>query len=557
MSDKELHSILKNFLSLPAETEWLEFKEAKNNFDFDDLGRYFAALSNEANLKGKEFGWLIFGVKDNSKSIVGSNYRSTNRAKLDSLKSEIANHTNGHTFQEIFELQLPEGRVVMFQIPAAPRGIPITWKGHFYGRNAESLSGLSISEIEQIRGQVIRYDWSEQIIEQAALEDLDSEAILKARQEYKLKYPGRAKDVDVWDDLTFLNKAKVTIQGKITNTAIILLGKEEATHWLNPFVCRMTWLRNDNNNYLHFDCPFLLNTERLLSQISNPIYRYLPDNTLFPREVRLYDGYVIREALHNCIAHQDYTKQERIMVIETHEDNLLFINAGSFLPQTVENVIEQDAPQAFYRNKFLTDAMVNLGMIDTIGSGIKRMFIEQKNRFFPLPDYDFSDPKHVRVRVFGKIINENFTRMLMNDTALSLQGTILLDKVQKRYPISDQDAKELKALGLIEGRKPNYLLTSSIASLVKKEAHYIQNRGFDKIYYQDLIIQYLRKFGTITREKTEELLLPKLPDILSSQQKINKIKNLLLEMKGKGILVREGAKKTTKWYLNKDKIKVK
>lgn len=553
MSDKELHIILKNFLSLPAETEWLEFKEAKNNFDSDDLGKYFAALSNEANLKGKEFGWLIFGVKDNSKSIVGSNYRSTNRAKLDNLKSEIANHTNGHTFQEIFELQLPEGRVVMFQIPAAPRGIPITWKGHFYGRNAESLSGLSISEIEQIRGQVIRYDWSEQIIEQATLEDLDPQAILKARQEYKLKYPGRGKDIDIWDDLTFLNKAKVTIQGKITNTAIILLGKEEATHWLNPFVCRMTLLRNDNSNYLHFDCPFLLNTERLLSQISNPIYRYLPDNTLFPREVRLYDGYVIREALHNCIAHQDYTKQERIMVIETHEDNLLFINAGSFLPQTVENVIEQDAPQAFYRNKFLTDAMVNLGMIDTIGSGIKRMFIEQKNRFFPLPDYDFSDPKHVRVRVFGKIINENFTRMLMNDTALSLQGTILLDKVQKRYPISDQDAKELKALGLIEGRKPNYLLTSSIASLVKKEAHYIQNRGFDKIYYQDLIIQYLRKFGTITREKTEELLLPKLPDILSPQQKLNKIKNLLLEMRSKDILVREGAKKTTKWYLNKDK----
>jgi ATP-dependent DNA helicase RecG len=556
MTDKELYIILKGFISLPAETEWLEFKEAKNNFDFDDLGKYFAALSNEANLKGQEFGWLIFGVKDNPKSIVGSNYRA-NRAILDKLKSEIANHTNGYTFQEIFELTLPEGRVVMFQIPAAPRGIPVTWKGHFYGRNAESLSGLSISEIEQIRSQVIRYDWSEQIIEQATLEDLDSEAILKARQEYKLKYPGRAKDVDVWDDLTFLNKAKVTIQGKITNAAIILLGKEEATHWLNPFVCRMTWLRNDNSNYLHFDCPFLLNTERLLSQISNPIYRYLPDNTLFPREVRLYDGYVIREALHNCIAHQDYTKQERIMVIETHEDNLLFINAGSFLPQTVENVIEQDAPQAFYRNKFLTDAMVNLGMIDTIGSGIKRMFIEQKNRFFPLPDYDFSDPKHVRVRVFGKIINENFTRMLMNDTALSLQWTILLDKVQKRYPISDQDAKELKAMGLIEGRKPNYLLTSSIASLVKKEAHYIQNRGFDKIYYQDLIIQYLRKFGTITREKTEELLLPKLPDILSKEQKHNKIQNLLKEMKKKEILVREGSKKTAKWYLNKGKIKVK
>jgi ATP-dependent DNA helicase RecG len=409
---------------------------------------------------------------------------------------------------------------------------------------------LSISEIEQIRGQAIHFDWSAQIVENATIDDLDHDAIVKARVEYKIKNPSRNIEIDSWDNVTFLNKAKITIRGKITNTAVILLGKEESTHLLNPSVCRMTWLRNDNQNYVHFDCPFILNTERLLKQISNPIFRYLPDNTLFPREIRLYDDYVIREALHNCIAHQDYSKQERITVIETNEDNILFLNAGSFLPQSVEKVIEQDAPQSFYRNKFLADAMVNIGMIDTIGSGIKKMFEEQKKRFFPMPDYDFSEQIHTKVKIFGKIIDEKFTRLLMKNTTLSLQTVILLYKIQKRQPITDFDAKLLKSTKLIEGRKPNYIINAGIASLIEQQTNYIKNKGFDKSYYQRLIIEYLKKFRTINKPKIDELLIDKLPDILTNIQKRNKIKNLVQEMKDRSVLIRQGSKKQAIWALN-------
>jgi ATP-dependent DNA helicase RecG len=554
MTDQELHTTLKKLMSLPAETEWLEFKEAMNSFGIDDLGKYFSAISNEANLKGKPFGWLIFGIKDKPKSVIGTQFRA-NRAKLDSLKLEIATHTlNGLTFQEIYELFLPDGRVIMFQIPAAPRGIPISWKGHFYGRNGESLGALNLSEIEAIRNELIVEDWSAQVIEDATIEDLNPSAILKARLEYKGKNPHRAKEADTWDDATFLNKVKVTIRGKITNAAIILLGNEESTHLLGRHSagCRMTWLRTDNDNYVHFDCPFLLNTERLLSQISNPIYRYLPDFTLFPREVRLYDAYVIREALHNCIAHQDYSMQERIMVIDTFEDNLLFINGGSFLPITIENVLEQDAPQPFYRNKFLVDAMVNLNMIDTIGSGIKKMFIEQKNRYFPLPDYDLTDPSHVRTRIYGKIIDENFTRTLINHAELSLSKVISLDRVQKRYPISDEDAKELKTEALIEGRKPNYFLASGIADIAGKQATYIRNRGFDKIHYQKMITEYIKVFGAINRDNIEKLIWDKLPDILNEKQKENKIRSLIREMREKKMITREGNKINAKWVVLKE-----
>ncbi len=162
MTPAEMQAKLTEFLSLPAETEWLEFKEAKNNFDFDDLGKYFSALSNEANLKGQAFGWLIFGVRDKPipRPVVGSQFRSR-RPDLDSLKQEIAILTSHHlTFEEIHEVPTPQGRVVMFQIPAALRGSPTSWKGHFYGRDHEALVPLNLHELEQIRRQVVQEDWS-------------------------------------------------------------------------------------------------------------------------------------------------------------------------------------------------------------------------------------------------------------------------------------------------------------------------------------------------------------------------------------------------------------
>jgi ATP-dependent DNA helicase RecG len=72
----DAYKTLQELLALPDETEWVEFKEAKNSFDSNDLGRYFSALSNEACLKGKICGWLVFGVRHKPRTVVGSQYRS-------------------------------------------------------------------------------------------------------------------------------------------------------------------------------------------------------------------------------------------------------------------------------------------------------------------------------------------------------------------------------------------------------------------------------------------------------------------------------------------------
>ncbi|MDR2906923.1 MAG: ATP-binding protein, partial [Bacteroidales bacterium] len=157
MEIHELEKILSEALALPAENEIVEFKEAKNNFDSSKIGEYFSALSNEANLKEKPCAWLIFGINDKHQ-IVGSDYR-LDRKKLDSLKKELGDLlTNNISFTAIHVLCKPEGRVIMFQIPAASQGIPVAFKGHYYGRLNESLVALNIQKIESIRNQVLNKD---------------------------------------------------------------------------------------------------------------------------------------------------------------------------------------------------------------------------------------------------------------------------------------------------------------------------------------------------------------------------------------------------------------
>ena len=152
MSESELLQLLNRLCGLPHETEWIEFKEAKKKYDFEKLGRYFSALSNEANLKKQACGWLIFGVKDD-RSVCGSHFRE-DPTNLDSLKQEIANHTTGNiTFEDIYVVNHSDGRVVMFKIPPALLGIPTGWKGHWYGRNGESIGPLNMQELETIRSQ--------------------------------------------------------------------------------------------------------------------------------------------------------------------------------------------------------------------------------------------------------------------------------------------------------------------------------------------------------------------------------------------------------------------
>ncbi len=435
--------------------------------------------------------------------------------------------------------------------------MPIAFEGHYYGRDGEELSALNPEEYERIRLQSQAEDWSSWIVDEASLEDLDPLAIKKARENYLSKFPDKAVEIAEWDHITFLNKAKITIKGKITRAAILLLGREESEHFTNPSEAKIRWVLKDISNnekdYEIFTIPFLLAVDKLYSKIRNLKYRYLKYGTLFPEEVLQYEPFVIRESLNNCIAHQDYRKGGRINVIQIEDDQLIFTNYGTFIPGSVEKVVMSDAPEEQYRNPFLATAMFNLNMVDTVGGGIKKMFKFQKDRFFPLPDYDFSDGK-VKVTVTGKILDKEFAHVLAQNPELSLSEIMMLDKVQKKQPITEEAAKHLKQLKLIEGRKPNYYISSFLVVSTSDEslkAQYIKQRGFDDKHYKDMIVEYLKEYGSASRKNIELLLFSKLPDVLNEKQKKYKIGNLLSSLRRSGIIVNIGVATKPKYILNK------
>lgn len=526
-----MEELLNKLLVSETETEVLEFKEAKNQYDKDKLGKYFSALSNEANLLEQKKAYLLLGI-DNDKNIVGTNITEK---QINEYKQEIASNTSPNiNFVKVQKIITKKGNVLIFEIPAAPLGMPIAWKGHYYARNGESLTALNIEKVERIRNQVSITDWSAKIVDEATIADLSIEAIKEARIQYQIKNTHLSEEMKHWNDFTFLNKAKITVNNKMTNTAILLLGKPEAEHFISPSIAKISWILKDKDNiekdYEHFSCPFLLSADKARAKIRNLNYRYLQEGTLFPQEVPQFDPYIIREALNNCIAHQDYTLGGKINIVEREDGMLTFSNSGSFIPEKIERVIQADAPENQYRNPFLATAMVNLNMIDTIGSGIKKMFIIQKNKFFPLPDYTFDNNK-VQVEIIGKVVDLDYARKLAELSSLTLPEIIALDKVAKKKDLTDFEIKDLKDKKLIEGRKPNFHISSAIAKITGEKTDYIKNRGIDDNYCQKIILDYLMEFEKAKREDFEKILFSKLSDVLSEDQKRNKIKNLLQKLK--------------------------
>lgn len=550
MEQSELRTLLGQLITA-WESEVAEFKQAGNDYDTDKIGEYFSALCNEANLRGAERAWLVFGVNDKSHTVVGTNYRPE-PDRLNSLKNQVAQGTEPSiTFRDIHALNDDCGRVVLFEIPAAPRGIPIAWKGHYYARAGESRIPLSLDKLDEIRQQTISQDWTAQVVVDATLDDLDEAAVRKARESFGQKYANRFAPDEVanWPLATFLDRARITQNDRITRTTLLLLGKAESTWRLSPHPAQLTWkLDGPERAYEHFGPPFLLSTSRLYQRIRNIQLRLLPLDELLPIEVSKYDQKIVLEALHNCIAHQDYARNGRIVVTE-RPDQLIFENEGNFFEGSPDDYLEGYKIPRRYRNPFLAQAMAELNMIDTMGYGIHDMYARQARRYFPMPDYDLNEVDAVKLTIYGGVVDPAYSRLLIQQTDLPLADVLALDRIQKKLPIPDDAVARLKRMKLIEGRKPNYYVSAAVAEATANKADYIRTRAQDDEFYAKLLSDYLRKFGEANRTEINKLLLDKLSDALTDKQKYNKISNLITKLRRRGVIVNTGSDAAPCWQL--------
>ena len=540
------------------ESETVEFKSASGSYSSDKIGQYFSAISNEANLKNQQFGWLILGVNETDKQhINGTNFKEGSAQNLGNFQYEISKDTtDGISFMDIKELFPVDedgrpNRVLMFKIPAAVAGIPTAWKNRYYAREGDSLVPLNQQKIDTIRNQE-RRDWSRQVVNEATIEYLDPDAIALARKNYKEKMNRDhiAEDVDSQTDEEFLTQLRLLVNGKATFAAMILLGKESCDHIFETpptIMWRLFAADGADKDYEIFSIPFINVSDKVLGKIRNLTYRYMPNQqSLFTQETEQYDPWLLRELLNNSIAHANYHLGGRIYVNE-FEDHITISNPGDFLPEKVETVLKPGYNPPFYRNQRLADGMVKFNMIDTATSGIRKVYRIQRNKYFPLPDYNLEDPKQVEVTVYGKVLDEKYTNLLYSNQDLDIETVFLLDRVQKKEIITKVDADRLKKQKLIEGRYPNVYVSFEIAKEVGDKAAYVRNRGLD----DEICIELIKKtlsFGPAKKHELFESIKHALPG-LTEEKKSKKLANLLQKMKREGIIDCRGSTQAAEWFL--------
>ena len=550
----EMPSLVHSLLA-DVETEVVEYKEAKRNFDFEKLGEYFSALSNEANLRNAECGWLLFGVT-NKREICDTAYRKEEcrpSVGLRSLKHKIAeNLNNGLTFEEIYEFDMDGKRVVAFQIPPCEFASPTTWRGVPWSRENESLKEMPRFKLEAIWGQS-RPDWSKRVSFEANLNDLDPEAVKFACERYVEKYATKQPAVKSLTEDEMLRKMGFLVHGHVTNAALVLLGRPESTIFLDGASPRITWTLYASDEhvetYEHFDPPFILQVDKVLEKIRNERYRYFDSQvTLFPTPANKYDPEVIRELLHNAIAHQDYRNSGKINVLE-YEDRLVFKNEGSFIPGVIEKAIEPGYKPPYYRNRLLADAMVKTEMIDQNAIGIRNIYEIQRGRMLPLPTYDLSEPNRVSVTIYGKVLNEEYTQLLALVPNMDLETVFMLDLVQKGSPITREQARILRSRGLVEGRYPRLSLSSKVAGIIGTHEEYVRQKGLDASICKELIVKLLRT-RPCTRAEVVSAISHALPEDMGDEQRKKHVSYLLQELRKEHRIRPDGARGNAKWVID-------
>ena len=351
MTELELKSFLKeNFPKENEKCEWKEFKSLKSSISArqgEDLISYISSISN------MEGGNIILGIEDKTLKIIG--IQDFHDYNIDNIKYRIlGNCTNlsSEGFDIVEYVTSDTNKIVwIVKVPKHQFRLPVYAHKKAWQRIGDNLVPMTKERLNNILNEnLIIEDWSKKIIEGVSIEDLDEEAIKKARKEFIKRNPKYIDEIEKWDNIKFLDKAKLTIQGKITRACFILLGKEEEEHYLDSAV-KIRWnlktLENQDKDFEIFSIPLILSVDEIYKKIRNLKYRYLREGTLFPDEVLRYDPFVIREPLNNAIAHQDYSKKGRINLVEFEDDHLIFTNLGTFLPKTVENVVLKDSPEEF------------------------------------------------------------------------------------------------------------------------------------------------------------------------------------------------------------------
>lgn len=546
------------------ENEVAEFKKADKGKDFDDVGKYFSALSNEANLRGRHYAWLVYGIDDKTQEAVGT------RAQFaKDFKQQIGLHTtNGLTFREIYEIAPNGNRVVLMQIPAAPAATPIAWKGHWYGRRGESLVPLDIEKLEKIRSQSGLSDWSAEIIHSATMSDIDSYAVSVLKKRYAKKQNN--DNFLTLSDAQVLSDLELITENGITKAAVLLVGTEKAIRQYMPHATIVLEYR-DNESDVEYKQRYEYQESFYLA--IDKVWQYINmRNTGIPihegpyiYNIPAFNESVIREAVCNAISHRSY-KIASETVIKLYPNKITIINAGGFpLGVTQENLLSVPSTP---RNRLLADVLAKTGVVERSGQGVDKIYRNTLSEGKDTPDYSNSNAYSVELTISAVIRHKAFALFiksvqdeLPDDEKLSVFDIIALEHIRDDdYADVKRDTiKKLIGKGLVEKsgqtRAMRYHLSRKYYDFIDDTAsHYKQQNDLDETVILPTLINYLTKYTSAKMGDFESLF----PGMFSRKQ----MRNIISGYVERKILIRTGTGPGTRYeisqeYAEKNKVMLK
>ena len=531
--------------------EWKGWRNLRHNVSGakgEDLLCYVSAL---ANMDG---GCVLIGVADASLVPTGIDEPGdyTPEELPHRLLGRCANLPSLGLHVEALRADDTGAAVWIVHVPRhAPRK-PVYAHDAAWQRDHDKLVPLREDRLAAILAEPLAgEDWSGFVVASAALDDLDPEALALARSQYADKH-ARDKwvgEVPGWSDAVFLDRARITARGGITRAALLLLGRAERAAARLGHPAEISWKLPAERVVEHFGPPFLLATSAVMQRIRNPIIKLFPETQLIPVQVPRYDSRLVLEAMHNCIAHQDYARGERI-VVEEWPHRLCLTNAGGFVDGRPEDYFGGGRTPNLYRNPWLAAAMDEIGMIDKAGFGISDMVRIQRQRFLPLPDYQGSTAARTVFNVMGQSLSQDYSRLLMERPDIDLATALVLDLLQKGLPLSAEQRRHLRDQGLIEGRGVRVTISAGVAAATGREAEYVAASGLDGMHFRALVLKLLAT-GPQPRAMIDRVLLDKLPaTIMGTSARRSYVRGLLREMARRGDIENVGgATKAARWAL--------
>jgi len=521
------------------EDEHLEFKEAKNRYDFEELTRYCVALANEGG------GKMVIGVSDRRpREVVGT-------LAFDDLERTKAGLTERLRLRiDAEEIRHPDGRVVIFNVPSRPLGLPIEYKRAYSMRAGDRLARMTTDMLKRIIDEV-RPDYSSEICPNASVADLSPSAIDRFRAMWRRKSGNQALAQVGTEQI--LADAELLLDGGLTYAALILFGTSSALgkHLAQAEVIFEYRSEEASLRYQQreeYREGFFLFMDDLWGTVNlrNEVHHF--QDGLFVGDVPTFNEVVVREGILNAVSHRDYRLGGSVFVRQFPR-TLEIVSPGGFPPGvTPESILWRQAP----RNRRIAEVLAKCGLVERSGQGANLMFEHCIREGKPVPDFADSDDYQVALTLRGEIQDPqllSFLARVRRETPLSFttEDLLVLDLVDRDQPISERLKARVPSLlehGILEaigrGRGARYILSRKFYGFLGKSGVYTRKRGLDRETNKALLLGHIRD------SRREGSQLRELRQVLPALSR-TQVQGLLRELKAEGHIRTTGRTKGARW----------